>query len=112
MKYCSHCGKEVVDEAVVCPFCGCKVNSSNSTKILDDDAKKILAIIVKVFMIIGCIATGWTLIPLIWLIPMTVHVFKKLDNNEPISTGVKVCVLLFCNIIAGIILLCMNSDLD
>jgi hypothetical protein len=23
MKYCSHCGKEICDEAVVCPNCGC-----------------------------------------------------------------------------------------
>ena len=25
MKYCSKCGKEIMDEAVVCPFCGCSV---------------------------------------------------------------------------------------
>jgi uncharacterized membrane protein YvbJ len=25
MKYCSHCGKELLDEAVVCPYCGCAV---------------------------------------------------------------------------------------
>lgn len=23
MKYCSHCGKQIMDEAVVCPNCGC-----------------------------------------------------------------------------------------
>ena len=23
MKFCSHCGKELMDEAVVCPGCGC-----------------------------------------------------------------------------------------
>ena len=23
MKFCSHCGKEIADEAVVCPGCGC-----------------------------------------------------------------------------------------
>lgn len=23
MKYCSKCGKEIIDEAVVCPGCGC-----------------------------------------------------------------------------------------
>ena len=26
MKYCQKCGKELVDEAVVCPGCGCSVN--------------------------------------------------------------------------------------
>ncbi len=25
MKYCSHCGKEIADEAVVCIYCGCAV---------------------------------------------------------------------------------------
>ena len=23
MKYCAHCGKELLDEAVICPACGC-----------------------------------------------------------------------------------------
>lgn len=26
MKFCSKCGKEIVDEAVVCPHCGCAVS--------------------------------------------------------------------------------------
>lgn len=25
MKYCSHCGREVLDDAVICPGCGCSV---------------------------------------------------------------------------------------
>lgn len=28
MKYCTHCGKEVMDEAVVCTNCGCAINNS------------------------------------------------------------------------------------
>ena len=31
MKFCSHCGKELMDEAVVCTNCGCAVNGANST---------------------------------------------------------------------------------
>ena len=27
MKYCSKCGKEIMDEAVICPGCGCAVKS-------------------------------------------------------------------------------------
>ena len=30
MKFCSHCGKELMDEAVVCTNCGCAVNGANS----------------------------------------------------------------------------------
>lgn len=25
MKFCTHCGKEVLDDAVICPNCGCSV---------------------------------------------------------------------------------------
>ena len=25
MKFCSHCGKEIMEEAVICPHCGCAV---------------------------------------------------------------------------------------
>ena len=29
MKYCQKCGKELFDEAVICPGCGCPVNSTD-----------------------------------------------------------------------------------
>ncbi len=30
MKYCTHCGKELFDEAVICVGCGCAVGGQNS----------------------------------------------------------------------------------
>lgn len=30
MKYCSKCGKEIMDEAVVCPGCGCAVENKKA----------------------------------------------------------------------------------
>lgn len=32
MKYCSKCGAELLDDAVVCPKCGCQVDGANITK--------------------------------------------------------------------------------
>lgn len=32
MKFCSHCGKEVADDATVCMNCGCGVNSEAATE--------------------------------------------------------------------------------
>lgn len=29
MKYCSHCGAEIEDEAIVCVKCGCSVTNTN-----------------------------------------------------------------------------------
>lgn len=31
MKYCTHCGAEINDQAVVCPSCGCAVQSTEQT---------------------------------------------------------------------------------
>ena len=112
MKYCTHCGKELLDEAVICPGCGCRVESAPSkSPLMDEDDKKIFALIIKVFMVIGCIASGWALIPLLWTIPMTKRVFNKLDNKEPMGVGFKVCVLLFVNVVAGIMLL-VRDEMD
>ena len=33
MKFCQTCGKEIMDEAIVCPNCGCAVGSKQSTAI-------------------------------------------------------------------------------
>ena len=112
MKYCSHCGTEVLDEAVVCPSCGCKIESGSSSAILEEEDKKVFRLLIKIFMILGCIATGWSIIPLLWTVPMTVHVFRKLDAREPIGVGFKICALLFVNLVAGIMLLCMDLDKD
>ena len=34
MKYCAHCGAQLVDEAVVCPKCGCAVNASPKSRLI------------------------------------------------------------------------------
>lgn len=106
MKYCTHCGAEIMDEAEVCVHCGCKVK--NETK----ESNNTLATVAKVFLILGTIAIGLStfLIGLAWAIPMTVSIFKKLDNGEPVGVGLKVCSLLFVNTVAGILLLCMRND--
>ncbi len=33
MKYCTHCGKELVDEAVICIGCGCAVAGATAKKV-------------------------------------------------------------------------------
>ena len=32
MKYCSKCGKQIMDEAVICPACGCAVAGGPADK--------------------------------------------------------------------------------
>ncbi|MBE5890055.1 MAG: zinc-ribbon domain-containing protein [Lachnospiraceae bacterium] len=82
------------------PYPNNGMNQGNST----------LATVVKIFMILGCVSIGWSIIPLAWCIPMTVVCFRKLNNNEPIGIGFKICTLLFVNLVAGICLLCMQDE--
>ncbi len=99
MKYCAKCGRELANGASTCPSCGASASNGLHTAI-------------KVLLIIGTIVAGiyGLLIPLIWCIPMTISVCNKLKNNEPISTGFKVCVLIFVNTIAGILLLTSKEN--
>ena len=58
MKYCSKCGAEINDEAVVCVKCGCTVNQESAIKgvsEVDDSVSAglvILAVLIPLFGII------------------------------------------------------------
>lgn len=98
-KVCLNCGTQVDDNNTqFCPSCGKKLGFKGY--------KSGLLTASKVFMIITCVCSGWLLIPLIWLIPMTCKISNREKTDEKLGTGFKVCTLLFANIIAGILLFC------
>ena len=104
MKYCTRCGTQLVDEAVVCTGCGCAVETIPAKK-----GNSKLANIAKIFMIIGCVLTGFSLIPLCWTIPMTLYYCNAIKNNEKVGIGFKICSFLFVSNIAGIFMFCDND---
>lgn len=144
MKYCSKCGAELLDDAVVCPNCGTSVENQDAS-IANAGKNRTLGKVAKVFLIltiVGCVLSAFSsilpilggmpsdmteeawlllksasiggfiggLVPLAWVIPMTVVIFRKLRDNKRIGMGLKVCTLIFVNIISGILLLCMNDN--
>ena len=57
MKFCQHCGKEVLDEALICPGCGCSVQTINNTKVIGGDESVsvglvVLSVLIPLFGII------------------------------------------------------------
>ena len=110
MKYCAHCGAEVFDEAVLCVKCGCSLETEKTTAAVPAQKDDTMQIVVKVLMILSCVSVAWFIIPLAWCIPMTVSVFKSFREGRTISTGMKVCTLIFVNLAAGVCLLCMNDN--
>ena len=105
--YCSKCGAEINDEAVICPKCGCETGYKKKSV---DNTNEILRMVAKILMLISTIAFGIFILPLAWCIPMTVHYWKKVGRNEPVSTAFKVCTLIFVNTVSGILMLCDNGD--
>jgi len=108
-KFCIHCGQQIPAQAVVCVHCGCSVAEETPQTKAQASNDETLALIAKIFLVIGCLTIGWLLIPLIWCLPITISIFGKLNRNEEISTGLKVAALIFVSPISGIILLCMNN---
>lgn len=105
LKYCTNCGAELNDNDTYCTRCG---HTNDCTEVKNSD-KSGIKFAIKFFMILGCVASAlYLFIPLCWTIPMTITYFNKIKINAPISTGFKICTLLFLNVIAGILLLCDN----
>ncbi len=137
MKYCEHCGAELNEDSVVCIKCGRSVkhetakNNSNNTlltvakvfMIISCVASPTIGILYSLFLLLMSVATTMLpmialvillliifCLPLAWTIPMTVSVSRKIKENEPIGMTLKICTLIFVNLIAGILLLCVNDD--
>ncbi len=57
MKFCQHCGKEVMNEAVICPGCGCPIQATNNvqTNAVDDSVSVGLVILSVLIPLVGII---------------------------------------------------------
>lgn len=109
MKYCSHCGQEIDDEAEVCVHCGCAVHRHEEAC---PKRNAPLDVVIKVFMAINTALLGWLLLPLAWCIPMSVSVFRSMERGRRIGFGLKICTLLFVSRVAGILLICRREPAD
>lgn len=56
MKYCTHCGNELLDEAVICPRCGCSCASNNTYRgqyVDENSSKKSRGIAILLCALVG-----------------------------------------------------------
>lgn len=101
--FCPKCGAENENSATFCVKCGEKLTEEVKAEVVSKDST--MKMIAFIFAIISCISTGWCLIPLCWTIPMTIKIYKAYKGEITLSTGFKVCTLIFVSIISGILLL-------
>ena len=58
----------------------------------------------------GLVFIPFFLIPLAWMIPMTIRVYKIYKGRKPNTVAFGICTLIFVNLVSGILLLCSEKD--
>lgn len=71
---------------------------------------KTLRLINFIFCIISAAASCWLILPLAWMIPMTVHSWNIYKGKKPNTIAFGVCTLIFVSIVGGILLLVSKKD--
>lgn len=74
------------------------------------ESDRTLRLVAFIFMVISCITAGWMIIPLAWLIPMTIITYGIYKGTRPNSVAFGVCTLIFGSLVAGILLLVSQKD--
>lgn len=91
MKYCSKCGSEINDEAVVCPKCGCETELGRQNRLpkSDSNGAKICGILSIFFG-----AFGGVLGILFGVICLAIDKEKKYKNLAIVGIGLSVIVII------------------
>lgn len=90
MKYCENCGTQINEDALYCPSCGAKVGNvdeepKTSSFALKEEDQSLLGTVIKIYTIVVTVLTGFALIPLLWTIPMTIHVSNTIKEKKEFS---------------------------
>lgn len=73
----------------------------------NDEALRLAAFI---FCVVSAVSVCWAIIPLAWMVPMTVHSWGIYKGTKSNTTAFGVCTLIFVSLVAGILLLVSKKD--
>lgn len=73
----------------------------------EDQTLRLIAFILN---IICTVSVGWAIIPLAWMIPLTVRSWGIYKGTKPNTTVFGVLDLIFCSLVSGILLLVSTKD--
>lgn len=93
MKFCEKCGKEIMDEAVICPNCGCAVKEETKTATVVEVPKQ-----AKTASVLGILS-------ILLLAPLGIPAII-LANKSKAQTGGVMCKQAKTGFVCGIIGLC------
>ena len=76
----------------------------------DRSTEQTLRLVAFALNVVSCVGFGLLLIPLAWMIPMTIHSWKIYKGEEPNTLTFGICDLLFVNMISGVLLLITEKE--
>lgn len=74
------------------------------------DTDRNLRLVAFIFCILSLVGSCWLIIPLAWMIPMSVISWGIYKGTKANTIAFDVCTLIFCSLVSGILLLCSNKD--
>ena len=74
------------------------------------DTDRNLRLVAFIFCILSLVGSCWLIIPLAWMIHMSVISWGIYKGTKANTVAFGVCTLIFCSLVAGILLLCSNKD--
>ncbi|MBQ3093971.1 MAG: hypothetical protein IJC52_02260 [Clostridia bacterium] len=101
MKFCQKCGKELMDEAVICTGCGCSVAPSTTSAVTTQEKKPITKQFALLALVLGI------LMPIVG-IAMGIYGYVKADDadvKKKCMQAITISFAVWC-ICAGIIIAC------
>ncbi len=101
MKYCTHCGAELPDEAVICPKCGCAVANSGfvTPKSASNTARPgwdACAIVGFVLSIVSCVLFAFNVFGIVSLAGMTVSIVGTVRTSSKKLRGMGLAIAGIC----------------
>lgn len=69
-----------------------------------------LRLIAFIFAIISTVVSAAFILPLCWMIPMTVHCWSLYKGKKPNTVAFGVCTLIFLSVVSGILLLVSTKE--
>ena len=74
------------------------------------ETDRTLRLINFILCVIACVTVCWAIIPLAWMVPMTVHSWGIYQGTKQNTVAFGVCTLIFVSLIGGILLLISKKD--
>ncbi len=83
--YCSKCGKEILDEAVICPHCGCAVASEEKKEVTETTKANVFCIIGFVLSLVSLLIALYGAVAIAGMVLSIIGVVQANKKGEKLK---------------------------